>query len=129
MNRVLLDTHTFLWLTLEDGRLSSAARAMIDAEDTRALVSIVSLWEIGIKSGIGKLDLPDDFDSFVAAELRKRAIAILDLELAHVYRVHALPLHHRDPFDRMLVAQSLAEGIPVVGRDRELDAYGVDRRW
>ncbi|HEX8391179.1 MAG TPA: type II toxin-antitoxin system VapC family toxin [Longimicrobium sp.] len=127
--RVLLDTHAFLWLTLGDERLSMDARTLIDAQDTRAMVSIVSLWEIAIKSGIGKLKLPEEFETFVPAELRKRAIAVLDLELGHVVQVQTLPLHHRDPFDRMLAAQSLAEGIPVVGRDRELDAYGVDRRW
>jgi len=126
---VLLDTHAFLWLVLGDERLSSRARAIIDADGTRVMISIASVWEIGIKSGIGKLDLPDEFEPFIREELRKRAIGILDLKLRHVFQVHALPLHHRDPFDRMLVAQSLAEGIPVVGRDRELDTYGVDRRW
>lgn len=126
---VLLDTHTFLWYVQDDKQLSADARALISARGTRAMVSIVSLWEIGIKSGTGKLRLPDHFKPFVIGELRRNLITVLDLELEHLFQAHALPMHHRDPFDRMLAAQSLAEGIPVVGRDRELDAYGVDRRW
>jgi PIN domain nuclease of toxin-antitoxin system len=127
--KVLLDTHAFLWFAMGDRRLSARARALIDAEDTRALVSIVSLWEIGIKNGLGKLGLPGEFEVFIREELEKKVIALLDLEIEHVFQAKGLPQHHRDPFDRMLVAQSLAEGIPVVGSDRMLDAYGVDRRW
>lgn len=126
---LLLDTHTFLWYVQDDEKLSREARALISAAGTRVLVSIVSLWEIGIKSATGKLGLPDFFEPFVRRELDRNRITILDLDLDHVIHAHRLPLHHRDPFDRMLAAQSLAEGIPLVGRDRELDAYGVDRRW
>jgi PIN domain nuclease of toxin-antitoxin system len=126
---LLLDTHAFLWYVRDDHQLSAEARSLISAKGTRVMVSIVSLWEIGIKSAIGKMGLPDSFEPFIRRELDRNRIAILNLDLDHVFHAHTLPLHHRDPFDRMLAAQSLAEGIPVVGRDRELDAYGVDRRW
>jgi PIN domain nuclease of toxin-antitoxin system len=127
--RLLLDTHAFIWLVSRAPELSARARAMTLDPDNELLVSTASLWEMGIKSNQGKLTLGKPFVEFVRTGLRENKIALLGIELEHVFEFEELPRHHKDPFDRMIAAQALEENVPVIGRDRMLDEYGVDRRW
>jgi PIN domain nuclease of toxin-antitoxin system len=127
--RALLDTHSLIWFLEGDERLSSPARELIEDGDNAILASIVSLWEIAIKHSMGKLELRRPFAELFPAELEQNAIEVLGVEFLDVARVVTLPFHHRDPFDRLLVAQALEKDLPVVGVDAVFDAYGVERIW
>ncbi len=127
--RVLLDTHVFLWWVLDDSRLSERAREIIGEGKNDVLFSVASGWEIAIKSRLGRLRVPDDFERFMTDQLQLNDFRVLAVELAHALHVRSLPDHHRDPFDRMLVAQSRIEGLPIVGCDRRLADYGVELLW
>jgi PIN domain nuclease of toxin-antitoxin system len=127
--RLLLDTHAFIWLTSRRAEMPSSAWALLRNPDNALLVSIASIWEMGIKSNHGKLTLADPFAQFVRRGFAENNIDLLPISVDHVVRLEQLPRHHKDPFDRMIVAQALEEDIPVIGRDRMLDEYGVDRRW
>ena len=126
--RLLLDTHTFLWFIDDHPRLSSNAKSLLES-DNDLLLSTASLWEIAIKLSIGKLALPQPFEPFVREQLSINAIDILEIDLSHLGAVSTLPFHHRDPFDRLLVAQASVEQIPIVSADVEFDAYSIERRW
>jgi len=127
--RVLLDTHALLWFLLDDPALSRAARELIRTPDTAVLVSPASYWEIAIKISIGKYRLPEPLAQFMARELAHNRFDILPIGLNHADRVARLPFHHRDPFDRLIVAQSMEESIPLISADQTLDAYGTQRIW
>lgn len=127
--RGLLDTHSFLWFVWGDARMSVAARAFIGRADTEIYVSIVSLWEIAIKSSIGKLILDRPIGDFFTDYIEGNGFLILPIERAHLLTVHALPFHHRDPFDRLLVAQSLTDSLTFLSGDVAMDGYGVNRLW
>ena len=127
--RVLLDTHTFLWFVLNDPKLSTPARQIISDRFNTILVSPASYWEIAIKVSVGKYKFTTSFEAFWAYGLQANSMRILPLELRHATVVSALPYHHKDPFDRMLIAQSLAEQIPLVSGDLSLDPYGITRIW
>ena len=124
----LLDTHTFLWLLGAPEMLP--AKVLKIAEDPSAVLalSIVTPWEMAIKTAIGKLDAADILDDFEAVAARGK-FAILETVARQVIHSGRLPFHHRDPFDRLLVAQSLELGIPLISRDRVFDLYGVRRVW
>ena len=126
--RLLLDTHTFLWFIGNDPRLSRRAKALLES-DADLLLSVGSLWEIAIKLRIGNLRLAQPFDIFVAQQLADNEIELLPINLAHLGVVSALPLHHRDPFDRLLIAQAMIEQTPIVSADAAFDAYSVTRLW
>jgi PIN domain nuclease of toxin-antitoxin system len=122
---LLLDTHALLWALSSSRQLSATARAAILDLDNEILVSAVSGWEIALKKRLGRLRAPDDLVAAVAeAGFRERPV-----ELADTLRVEHLPDHHRDPFDRMLVAQAQVDGIPIVSRDPQLALYGVRLIW
>lgn len=126
--RVLLDTHTFLWWATDEPRLSLRARqAIADAEE--AFLSIASCWEMAIKVSRGRLDLPKPIERFVPEQLGLNAFRLLQIDLDDVARVATLPLHHRDPFDRLLVAQALSEELTIVSTDPVFRKYGVKRVW
>lgn len=127
--RLLLDTHAFIWLTSRTAEMSSSAWALLRDPDNALLVSIASIWEMGIKSNYGKLTLADPFSEFVRRGFTENNVDLLPISIDHVVRLEKLPRHHKDPFDRMIAAQALEEDVPVIGRDRMLDVYGVDRRW
>ena len=126
---LLLDTHTVLWYAFGTSNLSSLARTLIDDPAEEKYLSIASPWEVGIKVSSGKLAVAQPVDIFFADQMRRLSLHLLPVSLAHVARVATLPFHHRDPFDRMLVAQSLAENIAIVSADAALDAYGITRFW
>lgn len=126
--KLLLDTHAFLWFLLDDERLSVPARTAIEQTETLFLSS-ASHWEIAIKIALGKFALPEPFAEFMARELAGNDMTILPIEIGHTAQLITLPFHHRDPFDRLIIAQALAEGLPLVSADSQFDAYGVKRVW
>ena len=118
--RYLLDTHTLLWARAAPDLLSADALAVLESADNALYLSIASLWECAIKSSIGKLDVPDDFYRTVAGDYE-----ILGIDVSHVEACASLPMHHRDPFDRMLVAQARIGGLALVTRDQDIARYDV----
>ncbi len=126
--KLLLDTHTFLWFVNDSPRLSASAKTLLES-DVDLLLSMASVWEIAIKSSLGKLSLPDSFDKFIPQQLALNDVEILPINLTHLNVVVALPFHHRDPFDRLLIAQAVAEKIPIVSADQAFDAYTNTRKW
>ena len=126
--KVLLDTHAFLWFVNDDPQLSLAAKTLMESE-VDLLLSVASLWEISIKVGIGKLDLPKPFDVFIPEQLELNEIEVLPIELRHLAPLTSLPLHHRDPFDRLLISQSLVEELTILSADKIFDRYAVNRSW
>ena len=118
--RYLLDTHTLLWARSAPHRLSGEALALLQSAESILHVSMASLWECAIKCSIGKLAVPDDFYRVVSGDYE-----ILGIEVAHVEACACLPLHHRDPFDRLLVAQAQLGGLILISRDRNIARYGV----
>lgn len=124
----LLDTHAFLWFINDDTRLSPTALNLLES-DVDLLFSMASLWEIAIKVSLKKLTLPLPFRSFVEEHLTANEIELLPLQPAHLEQLIELPFYHRDPFDRLIVAQTLAEGLELVSGDMAFDLYGLKRYW
>lgn len=127
--RLLLDTHAFLWFIAGDSRLPNLARERIEESTNRRALSIASLWEIAIKTSIGKLELEKPFSELFPEQILGNDIRQLRIRLRHLKLISDMPFHHRDPFDRVLVAQALSEGLVLVSRDEILDEYGVERLW
>lgn len=127
--KLLLDTHAFLWMSLDDPRLSDTARDVIAELENELLLSPSSFWEIGIKISIGKYELQEPLDVFVDREVERNGLVILPITPQHATQVARLPFHHRDPFDRLLIAQAIVENVPIISADRQLDAYGIERVW
>jgi PIN domain nuclease of toxin-antitoxin system len=127
--RLLLDTHSFLWFVLGDSQLSPRALSLILDPGNEKLLSPASYWEIAIKISIGKYSLSEPYEAFLQRGIAGNGFVILPIEPRHTARVINLPFHHRDPFDRLLIAQAIAEGIPIVSADPALDRYPVTRLW
>jgi PIN domain nuclease of toxin-antitoxin system len=127
--RLLLDTHALLWFLADDASLSPGPKALIRDPANHKLVSVATCWEIAIKVGLKKLDLGEPATTFLPREMANNGFDLLGIELTHATFVESLPLHHKDPFDRMLVSQSLIETLPVVSADAPLDLYGITRLW
>ena len=125
MSRLLVDTHALLWWLTDDAGLSDTARAALADPANDVLVSTASVWEIAIKRGLGKLEAPDDLPDHIEAQ----GFGWLPVAAEHAWRVRDLPPHHRDPFDRLLVAQALSERMAIVSADARFGAYGVETRW
>lgn len=125
--KVLLDTHTFIWAITDEKRLSPRARHLIASSEL--WWSVVSLWEAIQKAQGGKLSLPMPAGPFLTGELSSNHVRLLPVSLSHVLRIEELPLHHRDPFDRLLIAQSIEEGWPIVTADPWFARYAVDVLW
>jgi PIN domain nuclease of toxin-antitoxin system len=123
--RLLLDSNAFLWWRLESRRLSVRASAVIGEAGNDIIVSVASLWEISIKRDLGKLQFLEDFKTVV----REESFALLPITYGHLRILETLPHLHRDPFDRLVIAQALAEGIPIASSDRRFAAYGVQIVW
>lgn len=126
--KLLLDTHSFLWFIEDNPRLSTKAKTLLES-DTDLLISAASLWEIAVKVSIGKLSLTQPFELFIPNQLASNAIEVLPIAVEHLALLSTLPFHHRDPFDRLVIAQALIEQMPVVGTDNQFDSYGVKRLW
>ena len=123
--RLLLDANSFLWWVSDPGRLTNIARDAIEDDANAISVGIGSLWELTIKRALKKLEFPADFETV----LRDEAFELLPIAHTHLRSLEGLPLLHRDPFDRLLIAQSLSENIPVVTNDRKFAGYGVSVVW
>ena len=127
--RVLLDTHALLWLVTNDSRLSTTARETFLDADNELLCSSVVGFEIAVKYSLGKLELTEPPRTFIQNRIRNNALIPLPITMVHATRVADLPFHHRDPFDRLLVAQALEEGVPLLSADEILSSYGIRRLW
>jgi PIN domain nuclease of toxin-antitoxin system len=127
--RLLLDTHAFLWWVTDDDRLSEEAGDLIADGANDVYLSAASVWEIAIKAALGRLRLPQDVWSFTPAQLEKNAFQALPVHVSHAVAVIALPDLHRDPFDRMLVAQAVSEGLTIVSDDPHISRYSVSVAW
>ena len=127
--KILLDTHTFLWWV--DGNPALSAKALEAIRNPRhdCFLSMVSCWEMAVKSSIGKLTLTMPVERFVAEQVAEDGFILLPIEFRHVCKVESLPFHHRDPFDRLLVAQAIMGKMAFVSADTTLDQYGVRRIW
>ena len=123
--RLLLDTHTFLWFIEGSLNLSDVARNLIEDQANQRFLSVASLWEMSIKVSIGKLELGITFTELVKREVYGNAIELLEIQPEHLDELAKLPFHHKDPFDRLMIAQSLAEGIPIVTKDAAFGSYPV----
>jgi PIN domain nuclease of toxin-antitoxin system len=127
--KLLLDTHTLLWFISGDSKLSLAARLLIEDGANNKFVSVVSLWEIAIKYGLGRLNLSDDFEKLFPYHLNINGFEQLAIENKHFYEFIKLPRHHSDPFDRLLIAQTISEGMSIISVDSAFDNYSVSRFW
>ena len=125
----LLDTHALIWFIEGDDQLSAHARRLMEDEVNELFISVASLWELAIKVSIGKLHLAQSFETLFPSQLETNSIEILSISVDHLKEVSGLPFHHRDPFDRLMIAQAKAEGIPIISVDAAFDAYGVQREW
>lgn len=127
--RVLLDSHAFLWYIGNDPQLSKSAELHITAS-AEAFVSVATLWELSLKHSLGKLTLDQPPDQFFTDHLDKNSFLVLPIEPDHIYLAASLPQSdHKDPFDRVLVAQSKIESLGLISSDRKLDQYGIQRVW
>jgi PIN domain nuclease of toxin-antitoxin system len=127
--KLLLDTHAFLWWVEGTPALGRRARAAVSNPDNEVFFSIASCWELAIKLSLGKLRLTQRLERFIPEQLTRNGFVLLGVELRHVLRVADLPFHHRDPFDRVLVAQALQDQLAIVSADRVFRKYGVTVVW
>lgn len=127
--KLLLDTHAFLWWVAASGELSRKAQSTVASARNECFVSVASGWEIAIEASLGKLRIDGALDRFLPEQLAANGFQPLAIDLKHAARVATLPFHHRDPFDRLLVAQALEEGLAVVTADPVFATYGVNRVW
>lgn len=127
--RLLLDTHAFLWIANGLPKVPPHVFAVYRDRNNEVLLSVVSAWEIQVKVQTGKLDLDDPLGELINTERERNGLKILPVDLDHVFALGELPLHHRDPFDRLLVAQAIAENAKLVTADPELSKYPVEILW
>lgn len=127
--RALIDTSTFLWFISGSGRLSEEARQYIANLENEIFLSVVSLWEIAIKTSLGKLELLRPFDQLIPEHLEQNDITVLPIQISHLFKVINLDFHHRDPFDRLIIAQGLVEQMPVITNDAAFYQYPVQLIW
>jgi len=127
--KVLLDTHTFLWLMSDHPGLSATAKQIFLDNDSELLLSAVSGFEIAVKYGLGKLKLVEPPATFIRRRIENNGLLELPISMDHATQLQNLPMHHRDPFDRLLVAQAMAEAIPLLTADKQLTAYPVECIW
>jgi len=127
--KALLDTHTFLWWNINSPQLSDTARDFIADGSNEIYFSAASAWEIAIKYAKGRLDLPETPELYVAHRLVKHGFSPLPIQLSHALHVYQLPPHHQDPFDRLLIAQSQLEVLPLLSADSQIKCYNVALVW
>ena len=127
--QALMDTHTFLWWTLNDPALSPACRRIIANRANALYISVVSVWEIVIKAQTGRLPLPDPPAQFIPSRIAAGGFILMPVHMEHALQVSNLPLHHREPFDRILVAQAQIENLPILTVDSIIGQYAVSKTW
>lgn len=127
--RLLLDTHVIIWSAGNSEKLSQRVRNLLIDTNNFWLVSMASVWELQIKSQLGKLNLSSSLPNFIETQQRVNNLQILPIELTHIYALEALPSHHRDPFNRILIAQAIVQKMPLLSIDAVFDVYPVQRIW
>ena len=127
--RLIIDTQVLIWWTNDVSNISRRVQDIIFDLDNELWLSLASIWEMQIKISLGKLDLPRSLPDIIATQIEENQIKILPIELSHIYALDRLPLHHRDPFDRLIIAQSLTEEMPIASIDKAFDAYLIERIW
>jgi PIN domain nuclease of toxin-antitoxin system len=127
--KLLLDTHTLLWFIAGSANLSANARNLIEDAANEKFVSIASIWETAIKISIGKMSLSAPFDVLFPHQLQINGFELLPVTVEHTSVITTLPFHHRDPFDRLLIAQAIEEKMTMVSVDAHFDDYGITRLW
>ena len=127
--RLLLDTHIFLWWVYDDPKLTQLSRSLIENTENIKYISAVTAWELAIKSGQGKLKLNQSAGDFYNKYVEQNGFEVMHLSLCHLFAVENLPLHHKDPFDRLLIAQAQIEKLTIVSANTALDAYDIERVW
>lgn len=123
--KFLLDTHTFLWFVNDNPQLSDRLKDLIEDENNVSYLSVASLWEISIKYNLGKLQLNPNYEEFIEEEVVKSNINLLEIKLEHLKINATLPFHHRDPFDRIIISQSIVENLPIITVDSAFEEYPV----
>ncbi|MEL6460606.1 MAG: type II toxin-antitoxin system VapC family toxin [Cyanobacteria bacterium J06621_15] len=126
---ILLDTHVFIWSTANPERLSQTVTNLLTDTNNTWIVSIASVWEMQIKVQLGKLNLNSTLPELIDNQQQVNNLQILPIDLAHIYALNNLPSHHKDPFDRLLIAQSIVEQIPIASIDEVFDSYPIQRLW
>ena len=129
MSDLLIDSHALLWFVWDDPNLSATAKALLEDPANQKFISVATCWEIAIKVGLKKLNLGEPATTFLPRELAANKFDLLAIELAHATFVESLPPHHKDPFDRLLVAQAMIEKLSLVSADAAFDRYGATRLW
>ena len=127
--KVLIDTHVLIWWSGNPSQLSPWVYNFLIDPNNEPILSLVSIWEMQIKVSLGKLSLKTELPKLVNDEMRRNRINLLPIQLSHIYALKDLPPHHRDPFDRLLIAQSIQEGWDIISIDEKFDAYGIRRLW
>ncbi len=125
----LLDTHILLWAALEPEKLSWKTADIIGTQENSLIISTASVWEIATKISIGKLSIPMDLKAFIRTTLSRLNARIADINLDDTLEIGRLPLHHKDPFDRILISQSRNRKIPIITKDAQIDCYDVKTIW
>ncbi|GBF80359.1 type II toxin-antitoxin system VapC family toxin [Aphanothece sacrum] len=126
---LLLDTHTFLWFVQGNSLINPQIRALIVDSNNNKLLSIASVWEMAIKHSISKLNFDSPFREFVEEQIRINNIDLLLINFDHLEVIGSLPFYHRDPFDRIIIAQAMVEYLPIISKDSIFDNYPVQRIW
>lgn len=126
--RLLVDTHAFLWFVAGDQQLSPRARHAVEDEDNQWWLSAASVWEMSIKAGLGRLTLPTSVEDYIGEKV-KQGLRVLSIDWPHAAGTERLPFHHRDPFDRLIAAQALTDGLSLVTKDDVFRDYGVTVVW
>ena len=126
--KYLLDTHTFLWFVNDSEEIPEALYNLLES-DVDLLLSVASLWEIAIKLNIGKLTLPKQYAEFMSEQIKINDIEILPISLEHLNLLSTLSLHHKDPFDRLIITMALTENLTVISKDSAFDSYGIKIIW
>ncbi len=129
MKSFLLDTHVFLWAISDPKKLSSQARFILERKKCNKFFSLVSIWELSIKSNLKKLKLPEKLENIVSTSVKDLGLNLLSIELPHLYKVEELKRLHGDPFERLLACQAMHEKIPIISKDEAFDDYDAVRVW
>jgi PIN domain nuclease of toxin-antitoxin system len=127
--KVLVDTHSFIWALLHDRRLSARAKSILRDGENALAFSLVSLWEIAVKMKIGKLNSLGSSVSYIRDEMDAYGMELLPIRYEHILQLEMLPPHHSDPFDRLLIAQAIAESLPILTDDAKMREYPVKVLW
>ena len=127
--KYLLDTHSLVWFFAGHPNLSNKVREIMEDDNHQKLISLVSVWEMGIKQSKGKFKLFLPLEDYINNNIKLEDFDLLPIKLNHVSLITSLPFHHNDPFDRLLIAQSIIENIPILSKDIAFDAYDVNRLW